>query len=390
MDRPIVKRLVIVPQGALFARDGNHYTIDAYFAQINALLPHFEEVVLCARVVDGSGGDRLLQGVEVEELSPYSGRLDLIRRVPGYRRRFREVLSGADLALMVLPGYLGAVASQTARAIGIQRVHFVVGRWGRVVISRRTGMLGRLWARSIAPLIDAIAADLTLDSLTFFNGSVPAGAPPHHHVRVSSTFAATEIRPDRADPRFDQGVRLLCVGRLSAEKGVPNLLQAVARLRDEGIRAELDVVGEGERRKELQEETRRLDLEDSVHFAGWIPRGPALWERYDRADILVLPSLEDMTPRVLLEAMARRVPVVATNVGNVPSIVRHGRTGLLVEPGSANAIVGAVRRLIDEPELRMRVVACGADLAADHTLEAETAKTVSIIRAHFACEGGRL
>ena len=381
-----MSRLIVFPQAALFRTENGLRTVSTYFAQIGALRDAFSRVTVCARVVDELGGDSTLPDIDVVELPPYASRTDFALRIPDYRRRILRALEEADLALVVLPGYLGAVASWTCRRARVPLVHFVVGRWGRVVLSRRPGGPGRFRGRLIAPLLDATVAWLTRDSLTFHNSAVPPGAPGCHHARVSSTYSASDLRSIESVSAPGEGPKLLFAGRLAAEKGLRHLFGAVARLRTEGIPATLEVVGDGEQRSAFEREVERLGLGGSVRFTGWLARGDALWERFDRAEIFVLPSLEDMAPRVLLEAMARRVAVVATDVGHVSEVVRDGDTGLLIAPASAGTIANAVQRLWDEPELRERLVARGAALAAKHTLEAETAKTVSIIRRHFALD----
>lgn len=376
--------LVFVPQGPLYRGDRSLLAKAVHSKLIDELRPYFSRLTVCARVEETIGGDCRLEDVEVAELPPYRGRIGFLAHAPEYKRLMCAALLEADIALVVLPGYLGSLASWICRRNNVSRVHFVVGRWGRVVLSRRPRGPGRLKARLVGPLLDALVAHLTHDSLCFFNSVLPRGAPAHHHVRISSTISLSDCLDSSATMNHGGDLRLLFVGRLSAEKGLSVLLRAVAQLRESGVPASLELIGEGERRGSLERETEDLGLGEVVGFTGWLPHGEALWERFDRADVFVLPSLEDMAPRVLLEAMARRVPVVATRVGHIPHVVRDGETGILVEPGSAPAIAAAVRRLCDEPRLRTELIARGAVLAAEHTLEAETARTIAIIRDHFS------
>jgi glycosyltransferase involved in cell wall biosynthesis len=379
-----VTHLVVFPQGPLYRGDQGLRGKAVHAKQIDALRPYFSRLTVCARVEEFIGGDHRLQGVEVAELPPYRARTGFLARAPEYRRLMRAALRDADLALVVLPGYLGSLASWICGRDGVPRVHFVVGRWGRVVLSRRPRGPGRLKARLVGPLLDALVAHLTHDSLTFFNSALSPGAPAHHHVRISTTISLSDCLDPPAAVTHHGDLRLLFVGRLSAEKGLPFLLRAVAQLRASGVPASLELIGEGEQRGSLEREAEGLGIGEVVRFSGWLTHGAALWERFDRADVFVLPSLEDMAPRVLLEAMARRIPVVATAVGHIPHLVRDGETGLLIEPGTAQAIAAAAQRLHDEPQLRADLATRGAVLAAEHTLTAETARTIAIIRDHFA------
>jgi glycosyltransferase involved in cell wall biosynthesis len=90
-----------------------------------------------------------------------------------------------------------------------------------------------------------------------------------------------------------------------------------------------------------------------------------------RATVFALSSVREAMPNALLEAMAAGVPVVATAAGGIPEAVRHEKTGLLVEPGDATAMAGAIVRLMGEAETRQRLSAAALDMIRSrHTLEA--------------------
>jgi glycosyltransferase involved in cell wall biosynthesis len=388
-----MKALAVFPQGELYGGRTEPRAIGAYLSQLEALTPYFEHVTLCARLrPDGTLGERRvdLQRFSVEPLPPYAGRRDFAAKIPRYRERILAAASAADLSLVVLPGYLGALASLLLQRHRLPLFHWVVGDWGRVVLSRRPAMPGRVWARGLRPILDASVARLTRPTLTFWNGAPLYGAgPAHHHVRLSSGIRAEDLRPAGAAPqRAEDGTegsgRLLFAGRLSAEKGLGMLLRALPLLDDGGgAPASLDLLGEGAERMQLEAEARRRGLEGRVRFHGWVPHGPALWRYLDAAEAVVLPSLEDLQPRLLLEAMARRVPLVATRVGQVASVVRHEHTGLLVPPGSPEAIAAAITRLRREPGLREAMVERAAAFAAEHTLEQETERMMAVVSRHF-------
>jgi spore coat protein SA len=100
---------------------------------------------------------------------------------------------------------------------------------------------------------------------------------------------------------------------------------------------------------------RRAGDSDRVHFVGYV-REPLLQQFYRRADVQVVPSVADEAfGLVCVEAMASGTPVVAAAVGGIPEIVVDGDCGLLVEPGSAAAIAGAVNHLLGRPMLRRRL-----------------------------------
>ncbi|REE97435.1 glycosyltransferase family 4 protein [Thermomonospora umbrina] len=142
--------------------------------------------------------------------------------------------------------------------------------------------------------------------------------------------------------------RVAFVGRLRAQKGVDTLLRAFALLGASGGR--LVIVGDGPERARLEALAARLGVAGRVSFLGFVPHEtvPALLREMD---VLVLPSRYEELGSVLLEAMYCRVPVVATQVGGVPHLIRHGHNGLLVPSGSPARLADTLRRLLVKPGL---------------------------------------
>lgn len=148
--------------------------------------------------------------------------------------------------------------------------------------------------------------------------------------------------------------RILALGRLHPVKDFPLLLRAAARLRAAGVPFRLFLGGEGPEGERLAREARTLGLRGRVRLLGGV--APALTPAlYRRVDLFVLSSRSEGLPVVLLEAMATGLPVVATRVGGVPECVGDGETGLLVPPGDPEALAGALRRLLVDPERRARL-----------------------------------
>jgi glycosyltransferase involved in cell wall biosynthesis len=152
------------------------------------------------------------------------------------------------------------------------------------------------------------------------------------------------------------------VGRLSREKGVSYLIQAVQRLKQRGCNVFSVVVGDGPLASELRAETRQRDVEDRVRFAGY-QSAVASWVR--ASDALVLPSLSEGLPMVLAEAMALGTPAIATRVGGIPEIIRHGETGWLIPARSPDALCDTICQMMDAPQLRRGVAENARRLAED-------------------------
>ncbi|MEA3346054.1 MAG: glycosyltransferase [Chloroflexota bacterium] len=156
----------------------------------------------------------------------------------------------------------------------------------------------------------------------------------------------------RGELRHELGIsnddRLIgIVARLTSIKNHRLFLQMAKLVAEAMPQTRFLVVGDGELREELEAYARDLGLDERVIFTGWWRDLPRL---YADLDVMTLTSINEGTPTSLIEAMAARVPVVATEVGGVPDIVADGKTGYLVRPGDAQGMAEAVIELLRNPK----------------------------------------
>ncbi len=168
---------------------------------------------------------------------------------------------------------------------------------------------------------------------------------------------------------------LLAIGRLSQEKRHIDLIEAHRLLGDKSVR--LLLVGDGPERANLEAAAGK-----GVTFSGQIQDTSVY---YAACDVMVLPSLTEGSPNVLLEAMATGVPSVATQVGGIPEIVKDGESALLVPPSDPAALAQAIRTLLGDAELRARlVVNARSAIEARHTPETRAQELISRYRSVLA------
>lgn len=247
--------------------------------------------------------------------------------VGGMAQAVRSAARGADL---VHANWLaGAVVARLAGAPYVVTLHGSgsAGRFDDLALAARAPWLVR-WALEPARAVICVS-----DALADAVRSVGVGNV--HVIPSGVDIPSAVVEPDT--PPF-----ALYVGRLSAEKGVDVLAAAAAGL-------PLVVVGDGPQRDRFPDALGFLPPRD-VH--GW----------YDRAALVVLPSLREGLGNVLLEAMAHARPVIGSDVGGIPSVVEHGRNGLLVPPGDASALRSAMELLLGDAGLRARLGAAGREL----------------------------
>ncbi len=146
----------------------------------------------------------------------------------------------------------------------------------------------------------------------------------------------------------DGPLRLLYVGRSGVEKGVGVLLDACARLRERGVPFRIVLVGADSGAAGTRRKLAERSIEGATEIAGNLPRR-VLGERYLDADVLCVPSISEPFGNVALEGLATGTLVVASRVGGLCSMIEDGMNGLLVEPGSPEALAAALERVHDDP-----------------------------------------
>lgn len=215
-------------------------------------------------------------------------------------------------------------------------------------------------------------AGVAADRVRVIPNGIPVDVPAPTEAARAALRASLGASPDT--------FLVLNAGRLTAQKDQALLLQAVGGAPAEGRPLRCIVAGEGELREVLAGE---------IESNGWSPRVALLGFRDDvpellgAADAFALPSLDEGMPMILLEAAAAGLPIVATPVGDIPTLVADGRNGLLVPAGDVSALRLALLRLRDEPGLALRLgAAAREEVRREHSSEAMYAQYAEVYRAH--------
>jgi glycosyltransferase involved in cell wall biosynthesis len=153
---------------------------------------------------------------------------------------------------------------------------------------------------------------------------------------------------------------LMQVARLDYLKDHGTSLQTVALLKSAGLPVKLVIVGDGPERVKIEKQHAELQLGDSVRMLGQRSDIPRLIQA---ADALLLTSISEGIPLTLIEGMAAGLPIVATDVGGVSEVVEQEVTGLLAPPRNPQQLSAQIRRLMSDPELRIRYGQAGRQRA---------------------------
>ena len=219
------------------------------------------------------------------------------------------------------------------------------------------------------------------------------GATPIHRIYHGIDLRLFSDRTPRPMP--DEPYRILSIARLTAKKGLPTILRALAQLKQQGMAFDYTLIGDGDDRQATLNLIETLGLSDRARWLGTLPHDEVR-EHYRRADLFVLgcevaPNGDrDGIPNVIVESLAMGVPVVATRVSAIPEIVTHGETGLLVDPGRPDQMAAAMARALQDHALRRRLIHTGQERVRDGFDNLALVKDlVALYRNHMAFDGHR-
>jgi glycosyltransferase involved in cell wall biosynthesis len=376
------------PDGSLWEREG------AFSRYVESLAPHFHSVLVAAPLAQpwAGGGHRLEAGnVRLVPLPFFDSLPAFYRVLPMLLTRLWRALGRADLVNLRLPTPAGFWTFWLARLRRRPVFLLVVGDLAGVAASVPPNNLKRLLFRAYVWLEERLLRIMIDRSLTVTNGHAlyKRYAAPGRCIfeTQNSTIRSSDVARPR-DAVHPPRARLLCVSRIDPRKGLRFLPTAVAAVREHGFEPILDVLGPTVGRLGQDEKAAalaaasRLGLADAIRFRGTASL-EEVYDAYTDHDVLLVPSLPgEGIPRVLFEAMAAGLPVVATNVAGIPDVVQEGRSGLLVAPGNGRAMGDAAARLLEDADLRTACVAGGYATARAHTAEAQAAWLTSLLRDH--------
>ena len=280
-------------------------------------------------------------------------------RGPGSAWASSLVLLGAlwKLARARLDGRLAGVHVNMAERLSLFRKGAVVvacRALGVPVVIHLHGQMQAFYRRLPAPAQALVCWVFSLASAVIVIGAAQRRfvmdevRVPAHRIEIAINGVPG---PERLRPRRDAfPLRVLFVGRLCASKGVSDLLKALAQGGLDPSRVEVTLAGGGDIAG-YEAQARSLGLADLVRFAGWCERAQ-VDELLAQADVLVLPSHDEVLPLVVLEALAHGVAVLCTPVGELPSVLCEGTHACFVPVGDVEALAGALHRLLDDAGLR--------------------------------------
>jgi glycosyltransferase involved in cell wall biosynthesis len=382
--------------------DGSLWEAEGSFARyVDSLAPYFDKVILSVPVFDQppAHGSRVrAANVVLAPLPYFPGPRQFYPMLPSVHRLLERWVDECDVINLRVPSPAAIFAFRLARAKSKRIFLLVVGDYAalRLHLGYR-GVKKAAFAAYVA-FEEWALRYMTRRALTFANGAALREKHERQGARVVETKTTTIAADDiagRTDTCQGPQVRLLTVSRIDPRKGLRAIPAVVAGLVKNNIDARADIVGPtigliGETEQHaVAAAATAAAVGERVTLLGARPLD-ALMRMYRDYDIFMLPTGPgEGIPRVLLEAMAGGLPIVTTRVSGIGSLIQDGGNGLLVDPPTPESFLAAVRRVIDSPALRQRLIQGGYATARACTLDRQAAEMMAQVDREFGSPGNQ-
>jgi len=204
-------------------------------------------------------------------------------------------------------------------------------------------------------------------------------------VETRTTTLSEDDFFEREDTCQSAPYHLLYTGRLVQSKGLLDMIEAVKLLVQRGENVILDLVGwfseDASLWKKMQAIAAQKGISDRLKYHGYKTVGPELFHFYQEADVFIIASQSSFEgfPRVIWEAMAHSLPVVATSVGSIPFYLENEHSALVVPPKEPDKLAAAIERLIKSESLRKQLIRNGLAKARENTIDRRSVEIISAI-----------
>lgn len=377
-------RLVVYTDYLYRDRNGAVFAERAFVRFLGALARELGGLRLLGRLDYGPGPAHYALDAAIEFVPlPHYARLTqlgpVLRSVPGTLKGLWRALDDAD-AVFSLGPYPHAIALALIALVRRRRLVLGVRQNFPAYITHRhpANRLLQLaaWALESCWRLLALAAPVVAVGTDL---AVRYRRAPRVLTATISLIGTDDVEAGRraAARSYDtQPLTLLTVGRIDAEKNPLLLADALRLLRERDSRWRMVICGEGDMADALRLRIAELGLNEVCELRGYVPLDGGLLDLYRASHAFLHVSRTEGLPQVLIEAYASGLPSVATAVGGVRAL---GDSSLLIPPDDPAAAATAVQRLIDDADLRERLVAAGLRRAAEVTLETEAAAVARFI-----------
>ena len=356
-------KLMVIPRTAVVREAGSYFVTSEFAAFLRVLAEKWgrnQLIVTARRVVTTEYLEEITDYVDEVLFLPWRKHPMLISKIMDFVNTFvllKRYARQSDAFYIILPSYWGIIAAIWVVMARKTVVLEISGDIRKALPATSKLRLGKSLMKVWAELWDVMLVWCAKRATAVV---VSAGKlAKRYSTKTLLVFRPFFVVPKddlylREDSCLSSQIKLLYVGALAYHKGVEVLIRAMSLLPKNEY--ELILVGRDVTEGKIAQEVKRLGLTRVVQFKGYVPHNPDFWQLYREADIFVLPSFTEGTPRVLYEAMSQSLPIITTPVGAIPKFLEDGKTAIFVDPGIPEEIADAVLLIANNAELRQRLI----------------------------------
>lgn len=308
-------------------------------------------------------------GIQVIPLPDFTGPLEFVKKYTSVRKVITNAVENAEAIHLRIPCTIGTEVCdslQFPRPYGVEVVADPYDVFAPGSVKHPLSPFFRfLFPRQLKRECSRASAALYVTKETL-QRRYPC---PNFSVGVSDVELPDDI--ELVVPRqFNLGktpLKLIFVGTLAQLYKAPDvLINAFATVVSEGIDLNLVIVGEGKHRVELEAQAKKLGIENRVNFLGQLASSEAVRAELDQADLFVLPSYQEGLPRAMVEAMARALPVIGSNIGGIPELLPPED---MVTPGDASILARKISEVVSNPQRMSQMSARNLEISKGYKEE---------------------
>lgn len=348
---------VIIEIRCLRTPDGKIWA-DAVFAYefLSRYLMAFDHVRVVARVLDVTEVPANMkradgEGVTFAPVPYYVGPVQFAKKAFAVKRAVQRAVSPDDAVILRIPSnlanWLMPVLQRRRQKYAVEVVGDPLDVYAPGAVKHPLRGFFRWWFhnRQVAQCAGAFAASyVTQYTLQrrypcggFTTNISSAELPEQAFVNSARALVADHNSP----------YRIVTVGSMEQMyKGYDVLIPAMSHVNNNGIKAQLTIIGNGRHRPDLEKLARETGQAENIHFCGQLTAGEAVRAELDKADLFVLPSRSEGLPRAMIEAMARGLPCIGSNAGGIPELLEAEN---MVDSGDISGLAGKIRDVLSSP-----------------------------------------
>ena len=370
-----------------------YYTYGGFGSYLSEIRKFFKKTILVAHVTNQKPGNGYYEiqtnNLEIVHLKQSRNELENLLQQPINFYIARKRIKDMDIVHCRMPDYTGIIRVILSRFYEKQYFIQTIADWR--IEAQKTSIFKKyglgLFLKLDYYFYDFLERLCAKNNLVFTQGtSSYEKHKDNSYAKLISSSAHYNKDIGIIKRKFEskKNVNVLHIGRLTGVKNQKLIIQVISKLNNASdVVWNLKILGEGPLRSSLQKQIDSLGQSKNITLVGQVDRDKSFWNYFDESDIFLMASKSEGTPKVVLEAMARSVPVVAPNVGGIPYLVDNNTRGLLYNEGDLKEFYKAILHIKNNKTERMKMIENAFDFSKNSTVEKSTIFMLDEVAKYF-------